>query len=143
MTNRHTSHLDQNTDNTHESTNGAHDDRWEHALGQGWKRATAIEGDVGSTAGRRGIVELRSGTTTGQVGTVRLRHTINVSDKLDLRVEGRTPMGLESSAKAQLLSVQRHSPLIGSQNAVEQLDGTTYCDYQRPFCENADRMTYA
>lgn len=36
----------------------------------------------------------------------------------------RTPIGLELSTKAQLLEVQRHSPLIGSQKAVEQLAGT-------------------
>lgn len=36
----------------------------------------------------------------------------------------RTPMGLELSTKAQLLEVHRHSPLMGSQKAVEQLAGT-------------------
>lgn len=35
-----------------------------------------------------------------------------------------TPMGRESSLKAQLSDVHRHSAAIGSQNGVEQLAGT-------------------
>ena len=35
-----------------------------------------------------------------------------------------TPMGRESSAKAQSSAVHRHFPATGSQNGVEQLAGT-------------------
>lgn len=41
-----------------------------------------------------------------------------------MALEVLTPIGRESSAKAQLSDVHRHFPAIGSQNGVEQLAGT-------------------
>lgn len=119
-------HLRQDAHHAQHSPEGTHENRRPNTFGQGRECTATVEGSVVGAASLRARVILSASASACQVGSVGLRADIGVSKLREeiLKDGTRTPMGLELSTKAQLLEVQRHSPLIGSQKAVEQLAGT-------------------
>jgi len=111
-----------------DSSEGNHNRAQEDALPptrreESGRGAVPIERNVRAALVATVSGKVTTNPTPGEVGSIGLhqRNEKTVSTKA-LRI--RTPMGRESSTKAQFSDLHRHFPAIGSQNGVEQLPGT-------------------